>query len=399
MFCEKCGKEMDAGQKFCMYCGNKVEEYTQPRMHNSQKVAEAPLNAQPTRQIPPYTQNVQQTQPYAHTVQNPVTETEKKKSSKLPIIIVSIVMVVILAVGAAVAFFVLNKEDKKSDSANRKKEEVTQGVDDEDKWSGYDDVIGTTAVHEEIATYPADEYVTTPEVEETTAAEEVTFPDEFTEPAEILVPTTSYYEEEPQLPSAESVDIGDTYIFGSYEQDNNTYNGKEEIEWIVVDKQGSRVLLVSRYALDCQKYNVVKTDITWEDATLRRWLNGTFINTAFTDAEINKICDTYVETKDNPYFDTVGGNDTTDKVFILDLVDAMYYFPTDSSRKCVPTAYAVANGAYEDDNGCCWWWIRTPGDTQDCAYFVYASGTFSEYGYFVDDPDYAVRPAMWIELE
>ena len=30
-----------------------------------------------------------------------------------------------------------------------------------------------------------------------------------------------------------SIEIGDVYTFGTYEQDNNATNGKENIEWIV----------------------------------------------------------------------------------------------------------------------------------------------------------------------
>lgn len=36
----------------------------------------------------------------------------------------------------------------------------------------------------------------------------------------------------------EKAKVGDTVVFGSYEQDNNTKNGKEEIEWLVLKKNG-----------------------------------------------------------------------------------------------------------------------------------------------------------------
>ena len=47
--------------------------------------------------------------------------------------------------------------------------------------------------------------------------------------------------------------VGDTITFGTYEQDNNTSNGKEAIEWTVLDKNGMSVLLISKQALDCQR--------------------------------------------------------------------------------------------------------------------------------------------------
>ena len=51
-----------------------------------------------------------------------------------------------------------------------------------------------------------------------------------------------------------SCKIGDTVSFGSYEQDNNTENGAEAIEWIVLDVEGENVLLLSKYGLDAQAY-------------------------------------------------------------------------------------------------------------------------------------------------
>ena len=76
--------------------------------------------------------------------------------------------------------------------------------------------------------------------------------------------------------------VGNSVSFGSYEQDNNPANGKEEIEWIVLDVQGDRSLLISKYALDCKKYNTEWTDGTWESCSLRKWLNSDFLNAAFS---------------------------------------------------------------------------------------------------------------------
>ena len=40
-----------------------------------------------------------------------------------------------------------------------------------------------------------------------------------------------------------SVNVGDTYRFGSYEQENNRSNGQEDIEWLVLAKEGTKILL------------------------------------------------------------------------------------------------------------------------------------------------------------
>jgi TolA-binding protein len=147
-----------------------------------------------------------------------------------------------------------------------------------------------------------------------------------------------------------NINVGDTYTFGSYEQDNNTSNGKESIEWQILEIQVNKILIISKYALDCQQYNTEQTDVTWENCTLRNWLNSTFINNAFSESEQSMIADTKVTADKNPNYSTNPGNDTTDKIFLLSRNEVNKYFTTDKSRKCVPTAYAIEQGAYTSDS-------------------------------------------------
>ena len=70
-------------------------------------------------------------------------------------------------------------------------------------------------------------------------------------------------------------DIGSVVLFGSYEQDNDISNGPEIIDWTVLDKKDNKLLLISNNALDCQPYNISDTDITWENCSLREWMNDT----------------------------------------------------------------------------------------------------------------------------
>ena len=85
------------------------------------------------------------------------------------------------------------------------------------------------------------------------------------------------------------VEEGKYITFGSYEQDNNTSNDKENIEWLVLDVLGDEAIVISKYALDCQQYNTSFTDVTWETCSLRKWLNETFLNAAFSSTEQNSI--------------------------------------------------------------------------------------------------------------
>ena len=195
-----------------------------------------------------------------------------------------------------------------------------------------------------------------------------------------------------------SVNVGDVYKFGSYEQDNNKSNGQEDIEWLVLEKDGTKILVVSKYALDCKPYNTSYTDVTWETCTLRKWLNNDFLGSAFSANEKAMIPTVTVSADKNPDYNTNPGNAMQDQVFLLSITEANKYFSSDSARQCKPTDYAVANGAWESDSGNCWWWLRSPGNNQGIAAYVYDDGDVYELGYFVNNDNDAVRPALWIDL-
>ena len=203
---------------------------------------------------------------------------------------------------------------------------------------------------------------------------------------------------------------GDVVTFGSYEQDNNMDNGKEPIEWIVlsVNEDGSFVLL-SKYALDCERYNSSYTNFTWETCTLRNWLNEDFYCEAFSVQEQAKIVPAVLENGDNPKYGTTGGNDTTDKVWLLSIdevtdeygEDQVYgCFMDDASRMCAPTEYAVAKGASQSNSyavdgvGACWWWLRSPGNVSWIAADVSRAGFVSISGNLVNRGDRSVRPVV-----
>ena len=203
-----------------------------------------------------------------------------------------------------------------------------------------------------------------------------------------------------------NIKVGDTYTFGAYEQDNSTSNGKEAIEWTVLDKDGMSLLLISKQALDCQQYNTSYTDVTWESCSLRKWMNGTFLNKAFNAEEQAQIQNTTVSADKNPEYNTNPGNATTDKVFLLSINEVEKYFNSDEARKCAPTAYAKAQGAYTSDSyktasgaATCWWWLRSPGYLQDNAAYVRYGGSVRYRGDDVSSGNDAVRPALWINLD
>ena len=195
--------------------------------------------------------------------------------------------------------------------------------------------------------------------------------------------------------------VGSYVTFGVYPQ---TSSGTDEtgIEWLVLDYDAAshRALLLSRYELDATPYNTRSTDITWENCTLRKWLNGYFFNRAFRAEEQAAIMITEVDNGPEQGYsgwDTSGGNATQDRIFLLSYAEAMNMSKTASIA--APTAYAISEGAFVSTEGSStgWWWLRSPGRYQYSAARVRYDGTpdYSSISYEVG----GVRPAFWLNLE
>jgi len=194
----------------------------------------------------------------------------------------------------------------------------------------------------------------------------------------------------------------ETITFGHYEQDNDTTNGAEPIEWLVLAKEEDKMLVISRYALDCQIYNS-SYEVTWENCTLRSWLNDSFYNVAFSSEEQGRIVTVLNSNPDASEYqggwEGKGGNATNDNVFCLNYEEALAYFASDEARRCTATAYATAQGAlskeYENSVSCNWW-LRSQGVYQTEAMAIARNGSL--FCYYMDYDIVAVRPAMWISV-
>lgn len=193
---------------------------------------------------------------------------------------------------------------------------------------------------------------------------------------------------------------GDTVFFGEYEQDNLTSNGKEGIEWLVLDKKNDKVLLISKHVLVDKAFDESGSNATWENCSLRKWLNADFINDAFSTAEQSKIQSTQVPADKNPKFDVDSGNPTTDKVFLLSVLEVKKYFSSAETKEL----FDVVAGSNVSNP----WWLRTSGASgsifnfsdglQNCATLITISGAISYGGNPVGTAK-GVRPAMWVSLK
>ena len=184
--------------------------------------------------------------------------------------------------------------------------------------------------------------------------------------------------------------------FGRYPQ---TTEGNDDtmIEWQVLDRDGRNALLISRYGLDVQPYTWPHAQVTWEQCTLRIWLNDTFANRAFSQKEQQAILMTTVANgSDEGYWKTDGGNDTQDKIFLLSYRQAEQYFDVtidndeNMKSRMQPTDYALAHGA-----GKLGWWLRSQGPERDTAARVYYVGALD---YDFTGVEECVRPALWVNI-
>ncbi len=213
--------------------------------------------------------------------------------------------------------------------------------------------------------------------------------------------------------SLETAKKGDLVELGTYEQDNNLENGSEAIVWYVLDKNKDEITLLSKYALDVVPYNTSKDDTTWENCSLRAWLNDDFYNAAFADNEKELIQTTTVDKNGNSKHSVKGGATTNDNVYLLNMdnvINTDYafnedYHAWDIKRRCGLTAYAIAKGAYigdektEDGINSTYWWLRSTGKDKNLAVVVLSKGYVLTDGLSNSTTNITVRPVITVSVK
>ena len=192
--------------------------------------------------------------------------------------------------------------------------------------------------------------------------------------------------------------------FGTYEQDNDPLNGPEPIQWIVLKKDAGEAFVISRYGLDSMAYNASGRNTSWKDCSVRKWLNGKFLTTAFSASEQERILKEKVPAHSNPHASFVKqGQDTKDMVFLLSVKEAESVFKPYTRRPCGATPYAMAQGLPTSDRNLadgrqtCWWMLRTHAYSRDTVTSVDLFGNI-DYRFGSVAGTYAVRPAIRIRL-
>lgn len=170
--------------------------------------------------------------------------------------------------------------------------------------------------------------------------------------------------------------------FGTYKQSSDGSGGynADPIKWRVLKNAGSELFLLSDQNLDVFKYHKEGGSVTWETSRMRSWLNGlaanqgsgdtaidytgnNFLGNAFSAKEQTAIADTKVVNDNNPDYNTEGGNDTIDKIFLLSIAEARNnaYFADFESNITTNTDYVEGGGEIGSNYKVVRWWLRSPG--------------------------------------
>lgn len=232
------------------------------------------------------------------------------------------------------------------------------------------------------------------DTEETEMTEEENYVDDFEDDAEELEKSEEDIVEDELSVIAES-EVGDVVCFGKFEQNNNYEDGKEQIEWIVLEKEDGWNLLLSKNALLCLKYgnnhevNIVLDEdyFGYQNSEISFYLEGGFIEEAFSKTEQEYIdykmisCDNNNGRKNNYNY----------RVFILNKEEVDYY---KECITCTPeiTEYARYFNNSDSDNQI---WLRTTyGDDDACLCDM--SYEVSDDNHDSSAEKHFVCPAIWI---
>ena len=140
-----------------------------------------------------------------------------------------------------------------------------------------------------------------------------------------------------------------------------------DYEWYVLEEQDDKALLLAKDIITKKAYHETYRNITWENCTLRKWLNSDFYE-SLEKCHAN-ILDT--EIRQEGFLWCV-----TDKIFLLSIGEhGQYNIP-------------LAEG---------WWWLRSPGRYSDFAAGVSVDGGIYFCGNNVGNASGGVRPAMWVD--
>jgi len=197
-----------------------------------------------------------------------------------------------------------------------------------------------------------------------------------------------------------------------------------EYEWRVLDVKGKNALIISEHILERGPYHIHFDSMTWEDCSLRYYLNNEYYDREFSVEEKARIIETKNSNPPNPWYDTDGGAETLDRIFLLSLDEVVKYFGDskdlenkkrqlfdfDKSTVNDIVTYESPDGNFlsdqynkerigtETDGKEWYWWLRSPGLNPYYAMYVNDDGILYVNGLEVSNVVGGVRLALWVKF-
>lgn len=204
--------------------------------------------------------------------------------------------------------------------------------------------------------------------------------------------------------------------WNTMQDENGYYKNKtywfeyEPIKWKVLSKNpNGNCLIFAENILDSQDFyheNYGGTQSrdgescyanSYKHSDIRKWLTGTFYNTAFSQYEKDSIIPHTVSSNDYTTSFSQGNGDVTDSVFMLsytDILNTNYGFSSNSFRQKLGTDYAKCQGVYTTGKYS-YYRLRSSGYFSYNSCFVSCDGVVcNDYG--VDFAYVGCAPALYI---
>ena len=214
---------------------------------------------------------------------------------------------------------------------------------------------------------------------------------------------------------------------GNSRQDDNEYYTStvywfkyEPISWTILSENvtDGTALILCDMIIDGQTYYNYKGSRTidgksvyannYAHSTIRKWLNETFYNTAFSELQKQIILTTTV---DNSVASTGHSSNsyvcenTQDKIFLLsyaEVTNSSYGLNSLTARQKKVTDYAQAQGVYANASssyaGNGWWWCRSTNPSYPYFVRVILNNGNTEETYYVSYTNGGVVPTLRIKL-
>lgn len=160
-------------------------------------------------------------------------------------------------------------------------------------------------------------------------------------------------------------------------------------EVLSYDPSNESALVISKYGITCRPYHQHDELTSWEECSLRKWMNGLFFDKSFNTSEKNRIITSHVPAEVVVGHELYPGNDTNDKIYILSINEYQSYYQHISQWRCFLLE------APRIKRQC---WLRNYGADRGRAAFIGRSGRIHEGGSLITSARNTIRPVMLIKV-